>query len=97
MGVFSWRLPAGGHVAGLVADEGWGVGIVRVEHCSGAVLPGFEGGGRVDWVGGPGGGVARVPTKQKKIQHTLLGMFFLWIQSRPRVWKRLRIQKHPGV
>ena len=49
-------------VAGLVTE---GVDIVRVEHCSHAVLPGFDGGGRVDWVVGPGGGVERVRLNRK--------------------------------
>ena len=52
----SWRLAVHGHVAGLVAEEGGReegdveggeVDVVRVEHCSDAVLPGFAGGGRV--------------------------------------------------
>ena len=80
-------------VAGLVTE---GVDIVRVEHCSHAVLPGFDGGGRVDWVVGPGGGVERVRLNRKKLQHTLLGMVFGRVHSRLRVWKRLRIGEHPG-
>ena len=32
----------------------------------------------------------------RKLQHTLVGMVFLGVQSRPRVWKTLRIWEHPG-
>ena len=44
----TWRLPVDCHVAEEVGE----VGVVRVEHCSGAVLLGFQGGGGVHWVGG---------------------------------------------
>ena len=44
------------------------VGVVRVEHCSDAVLPGF-GGGRVDWVGGLGGGTQRVRPNRETPAH----------------------------
>ena len=47
---------------------------MRVEHCSHAVLPGFDGGGRVDWVSGPGGGVKRVRLDRKTPAH-LVGHF----------------------
>ena len=58
-----------------------------------AVLPGFDGGGRVDWISGSGGGVKRVRLNRKTpvhlVRHCILG-----IQPRPRIWKRLRVQDH---
>ena len=62
---------------------------MRVEHCSHAVLLDFVGGGRVDWIVGPGGGVKRALLNRKT-------PWFFGVQSRPRVWKRLRIWEHPG-
>ena len=41
------------------------VGIVRVEQGAPAVMPGFEGGDRGDWISGPGGGVRRVRLNRK--------------------------------
>ena len=62
----TWCLPTDGHVSALVAEDGGRVGFVRVEHCSDAVRPGFEGGGGVHWVNGPDGGSKKKgPTKQK--------------------------------
>ena len=68
---------------------------MRVERCSHAVFPGFDGGGRVDWVSGHGGGVKRVRQNRKTPAH-LVGRGFREIQSRPRVWKRLRVREHPS-
>ena len=65
----TWRLPVNGHVADLVTEEGGEVGIVRVDHSAPAGPPGFDGGGGIDWVSGPGGGVKRVRLN-RKIQHT---------------------------
>ena len=45
--------------------KGEEVGIMRVEHSAPAVLPDFVGGGRVDWVVGPGGGVKKVRLNRK--------------------------------
>ena len=62
----TWQLHVDGHLAGLVTE---GCGIMRVEHSAPAVLPGFDGGCRVDWVGGPGGGVRRVRLNRKTPAH----------------------------
>ena len=61
----TWRLPAGGHAAGPVTEGGEEVGIMRVEHCSRAVLLGFDCGGRVDWISGVWWRREKSPTKQK--------------------------------
>ena len=86
-----WRLPTDGHVADLVTDGSEEVGLVRVEHTVLAVMPGFEGGDGSDWISGSGGGVKRVrlhrQTPAHLVRHGVLG-----VQSRPRVWKRLRVQ-----
>ena len=78
----TWRLPVDGHVAGLVAEEGGEVGVVRVERSAPALMPGFEGDGGVDWISGPGGGVKRVrlirKTQAHLVRHGILG-----VQSRP--------------
>ena len=79
-----------GHAADLVADSGEGVVVVRVEHGAPDVMPGFSDG--VDWISGPGGGVIRVRRNRKTPAH--LVTCILVIQSRPRVWKRLRVQDH---
>ena len=91
----TWRLPADGHVADLVAEGGEEVGVVHEESSAPAVLSGFGGGGGVGWISGPGGGVQRVRLNRKTPAH-LVSHSLLEVQSRPRVWKRLRIQKHPG-
>ena len=48
-----------------------------------------------DWISGPGGGVKRVRLNRKTPAH-LVRHGILGIQSRPRVWKRLRVQDHSG-
>ena len=75
-----------GHVADLVTEGGEGVGIKWVEHGAPAVMHGFEGGDGGGWISGPGGGVKKSPTKHKTLTFVRHGI--LWIQSRPRVWKR---------
>ena len=69
------------------------VGIVWVEHSAPPL--GFDGGGGVDWVSGPGGGVKRVRLNRKNPAH-LARHGTMGVQSRPRVWKRLTIREHPG-
>ena len=52
--VLTWRLPADGHVANLIAEGSEEVGIMRVEHGAPAVMLGFDGGNGGDWISGPG-------------------------------------------
>ena len=66
---------------------------MRVEYGAPAVMLGFEGGDGGDWIFGPGGGVERVRLNRKTPAHLVRRGIF-WIQSRPRVWKRLRVQDH---
>ena len=66
----TWRFRADGHVADLVTEEGGEGGIARLEYGAPAVMPGFEGGSRVDWIGGPGGSVQRFQLNRKKLLHT---------------------------
>ena len=65
-----------------------------MEHGAPAVMPGFEGGDGGGWISGPGGGVKRVQLDTKLSHFVRHGI--LWIQTRPRVWKRLRVQDHSG-
>ena len=58
-----------------------------------ADMPCFNGGGGVNWISGPGGGVKRVRLNRKTPAH-LVRHGILGIQPRPRVWKRLRVQDH---
>ena len=73
----TWRLPVDGHVDGLVAEDGKEIHALRVEHSADAGLPGFNGGGSVDWVSGPGGDVKRVQLNRKTpahlVRHGILG------------------------
>ena len=94
-GTPTWRLPVDGHVSGLVTEEGGRAGFVQDEHSALVVMPGFRGDDGVDWIGGSGGGVKRVRLNRKTPAH-LVGPVIRWIQSRPRVWKRLRVWEHPG-
>ena len=59
------------------------------------VVPGFDGGDGGDWISGPGGGVKRVRPNRKTPAH-LVRHGVLGIQSRPRVWKRLKPQDDFG-
>ena len=88
----TWRLAVDRNAAGLVTGVGGEVGLALVEHISHAPMPGFEGGGRVDWIVGPGGGVKRARLNRK----TPAKVWFWGNQSRPRVWKRLRVEDHSG-
>ena len=72
----TWRLPVSGHVAGLVTAD------PRVAEGSGAEGASQE----VHWVSGSGLGRKRIRLNRKKPAQ-LVGSV---IQSRPRVWKRLR-------
>ena len=91
----TWRLPVGWHVIGLVTHESGGDAVVLDGHCAPVPVPGLRGDAGVDWVSGPGGGVKRVRLNRKTpaflVRHGIWG-----IQSRPRVWKRLRTREHPG-
>ena len=69
------------------------VGIMRVEHGAPAGMPGFDGGDGVDWISGPGGDVERVRLN-RKTPAPLVRRGIWEIQSRPRVWKRLRVLDH---
>ena len=76
----TWRLPVSGHVVDLVIAS---VGAVRE-----AIVDGD--GQEVHWVGGSGPGRKRIRLNRKTPAH-LAGFM---VQSRPRVWKRLR---HVGL
>ena len=64
-------------------------------HSGPVLVPGFWSDAGVDWVGGPGGGVKRVRLNRKTPAH-LVKHSILRFQSRPQVWKRLKIRQHPG-
>ena len=70
------------------AVDGWS----RVEHCSGAVLLGFEGGGGVHWVSGPGGGFKRVRLIQKNSSTPCWA--WIWGSVSATRWKTLRVEDH---
>ena len=72
----TWRLPVPGHVVDLVAAH---VGAVREAIVDGA-------GQEVHWVSGSGPGRKLIRLNRKPPAH-LAGLV---VQSRPRVWKRLR-------
>ena len=79
----TWRLPVPGHVAGLVTA------------CSGVVpevLARGEGHG-VPWVHGSGPGRKRFRLNRKTPAHLVVPM----VQSRPRIWKRLRHVGFSGI
>ena len=95
VGFPNWCLPAHCHVADLVTEEGEEVGIIRVDQGAPAGMLSFGGGDGGDWISGPGGGVKRVRLNRKTPAH-LVRRGILGIQSRPRVWKRLRVQDHSG-
>ena len=59
----TWRLPDG-HAADLVAEGSEEASIVLVEPGAPADMPCFNGGGGVNWMSGPGGGVKKSPTKK---------------------------------
>ena len=48
------------NAAGLVTGEEEEVSVVGEEHGDPAAVPGFRGGGGIDWISGLGGGVKRV-------------------------------------
>ena len=75
----TWRLPADCRAAGLVTE-----GVEEV----GALTDCDVGG---TWISGPGGGVKRVRLRRKNPAHLARHGIFE-IQSRPRVWKSLRVQ-----
>ena len=72
----TWRLPVSGHAASLVTAH------PRVADDGGAEVASWE----VQWVSGSGTGRKRIRLKRKNPAH-LAGSV---IQSRPRVWERLR-------
>ena len=76
----TWRLPVPGFVVGLVAAYDG----------AGLRTPVDEVGQDVHWVSGSGSGRKRIRQNRKLPAH-LVG---LMVQSRPRVWKRLR---HVGL
>ena len=77
----TWRLPESGHVAGLVTAN---VGAVRDALVDAA-------GQEVHWVSGSGPGRKRIRLNRKN-SSTPCGV--TRVQSRPRVWKRLRHLGH---
>ena len=79
----TWRLPVSGHVVDLVAAS---VGAVREAIADGA-------GQEVHWVSGSGPGWKRIRLNRKNHAH-LAGFV---VQSRPRVWKRLRHVGFSGI
>ena len=79
----TWRLPVSGHVVDPVTAN---VGAVREAIVDGA-------GQEVHWVSGSGPGRKRIRLNRKPPAH-FVG---LMVQSRPRVWKRLRHVGHSGV
>ena len=82
----TWRLPARGHVHGLIAECGC-LGEVSRAH-----LPGLVGGARVLVGRRILGSVRRVRLHKKTPAH-LPGFGRIGnSQSRPRVWERLRVQ-----
>ena len=72
----TWRLQDSGHVAGLVTAE---VGVVGEVFVDGAAQ-------EVSWVSGSGPGRKRIRLNRKTSAHLVGSM----VQSRARVWKRLR-------
>ena len=91
--ILTWSLPVGGHVIGLVTHESGGDAVVLDGHCAPVPVPGLTSDVGVDSVTGPRGGVNRVRRNRKTPAH-LVRHGILGIQSRPRVWKRLRIREH---
>ena len=91
----TWGLPARGHVQGLIAEFAGVEEVSRHEHVGRAQLPGLVGGSRVLCGGRILGSVKRVRLHRKTPAHLARcgrdGSF----QSRPKVWKRLRISEGP--
>ena len=79
----TWRLPVSGHVARLVAA---GSRVVQEAVADGACR-------ERHWVSGSGPGRKRIRLNRKLPAH-LAGLV---VQSRPRVWKRLRHVGHSSV
>ena len=79
-----------GNAAGFVTDADGEVGVVGVEPAASAVVSILNEGVRVRWSGGPWGGVKRVRLTRKTPAHLVSGGIH-GIQSRLRVWKRLRV------
>ena len=76
----TWRLPESGHVAGLVTAV-VGVAGEAVVDCAAD---------EVSWVSGSGPGRKRIRLNRKTPAHLVVAT----VQSRPRVWKRLRHLGH---
>ena len=74
----TWRLPVSGHVVDLVTAN---VGAVREAFVDGAAQ---------EVVSGSGSGRKRIRLNRKTPAHLVVSM----VQSRPRVWKRLRHVEH---
>ena len=79
----TWRLQDSGHVAGLVTAK---VGVVGEVVVGGAAH-------EVSWVSGSGPGRKRIRLNRKIPAHLVGSM----VQSRARVWKRLRLVGHVSV
>ena len=75
----TWRLPESGHVAGLVTAVAGVEG--EVVDCAAD---------EVSWVSGSGSGRKRIRLNRKTPAHLVVSR----VQSRPRVWKRLRHLGH---
>ena len=76
----TWRLPESGHVACLVTAA---VSVVE-EAVVGCAAH------EVSWINGSGPGRKRIRLNRKTPAHLVVS----WVQSRPRVWKRLRHVEH---
>ena len=91
----TWGLPARGHVQCLIAEFA-GVGEVSWSvHVDRAQLPGLVGGSGVLYGGIILGGVNRGRQHRKTPAHLAGYSRDRGFQSRPKVWKRLRLSEDP--
>ena len=93
--VLTWGLPARGHVQGLIAEFAGAEEVLRDEHVGRAQLPGLVGGSRVLCRRRILGSVRRVRLHRKTPAHLARYGRDGGFQSRPKVWKRLRVAEGP--